>query len=84
MGLRSILHKNFQQHREWMIRSYAVTCAFTTFRFLFAIVENALPVEKIDIYNICAWSCRAVPLLVVEVILQSKKQAPLFMQEARA
>jgi len=82
MGLRSILHKNFQQHREWMIRSYTVTCAFTTFRLLFAIIENMLPVEKIDIYNICAWSCWAVPLLIVEVILQSKKQVPLFMQQA--
>ena len=82
MGLRSILHKNFQQHREWMIRSYTVTCAFTTFRFLFAIIENVLPVEKIDIYNICAWSCWAVPLLIVEVILQSKKQVLLFMREA--
>ena len=82
MGLSAVLHKNFQQHRELMIRSYTVTCAFTTFRLLFALIENVLPVEKIDAYNICSWSCWAVPLLVVEVILQSKKQRPLLIQQA--
>ena len=74
MGLKSVLDKNFQQHREWMIRSYTVTCAFTTFRLLFALIESILPIQKIDAFNICAWSCWAIPLLVVEVILQSGKQ----------
>ena len=82
MGLSAVLNKNFQQHREWMIRSYTVTCAFTTFRLLFAIIENVLPVEKIDAYNICSWSCWAVPLLIVEVILQSKKQTPSLILQA--
>jgi hypothetical protein len=34
IGLRKILRREVQAHKEWMIRSYAVTLTFITFRIL--------------------------------------------------
>jgi uncharacterized membrane protein len=74
MAFWAIKNRNFVQHREWMIKSYVVTCGFTTFR-IFAITLNSyfqLDYRK-DMSGIMAWACWAVPLLMTEVILQSKK-----------
>src|SRR5579871_2570478 len=32
MAFWAIKNRNFVQHREWMVKTYVVTCGFTTFR----------------------------------------------------
>jgi len=74
MAFWAIKNRNFVQHREWMIKSYVVTCGFTTFR-IFAVTLNSyiqLDYNK-DISGIMAWACWSVPLLLTEVLLQAKK-----------
>ena len=82
MGLNAVRNRNFIQHREWMIRSYTVTCAFTTFRFLFGIIEKVIPINEIDALNICSWASWALPLLIVEAVLQSKKTTTVMSRTA--
>ena len=63
----------YDQHREWMIRSYVVTFAFVLFR----ITQPALGAAGIgtlqDQLVAAAWLCWSVPLLITEVVLQGRK-----------
>ncbi|HLV86175.1 MAG TPA: DUF2306 domain-containing protein [Candidatus Sulfotelmatobacter sp.] len=60
-------------HKEWMIRSYVVTFAFVTFRFL----QDYSPLSRIrpegDRDTTIAWACWVVPLAVTEMIFQWKR-----------
>jgi hypothetical protein len=74
MAFWAIKNRNFVQHREWMVKSYVVTCGFTTFR-IFAVTLNSyiqLDYSK-EMSGIMAWACWSVPLLATEVFLQAKK-----------
>ena len=70
----AIKRQLFEQHKEWMIRSYVVTTAFVTFRVLFLILERVAQVgTQLDQLGIAAWFCWSVPLLVTEAWLQGRK-----------
>jgi hypothetical protein len=65
----------YDQHKEWMIRSYVVTTAFVTFRALVLVLAKghvgATP--NISHFEIASWVCWAMPLLITEAWLQGKK-----------
>ena len=69
MALLAIRRRNVLQHREWMMRSYAVTFAFVTFR-LGVDTLTSQGVATADAQGIMAWACWAVPLLLLEPLLQ--------------
>ena len=60
-------------HKEWMIRSYAVTFAFVTFRFL----QDYTPLSRVrpegDRDTTIAWACWVVPLAIVEMVFHVKR-----------
>ena len=61
-----------QSYREWMMRSYAVTFAFVTFRFgVDTFTSQGLAPG--DAQAIMAWACWAIPLLLLEPMLQIRK-----------
>jgi hypothetical protein len=62
----------YEQHKEWMIRSYVVTFGFVTFRaFDGVLAAQGVPLlEHIGISARFAWS---VPLFLNEVVLQGRK-----------
>jgi uncharacterized membrane protein len=62
-----------EQHREWMIRSYAVTFAFVTFRVFDNLFIGWHIAADIEIDTAMAFACYAVPLLLIEPILQYRK-----------
>jgi len=62
----------YEQHKEWMIRSYVVTFAFVTFRAFDSVLE-ARGMPLLDHIGISAWFCWSVPLLLNEVVLQGRK-----------
>ena len=72
MAFVAIRRKNILQHRQWMVRSYVVTFAFVIFRLTERVMaaNNILPEESRD--AVLAWGCWAVPLLVTEVVIQSR------------
>ncbi len=73
MAYVSIRNKKIELHREWMIRCYVITFAFTTFR-LFQDIFNAWGVgTQEEILTLMSWSCWAIPLFITELILQGRK-----------
>jgi hypothetical protein len=63
------------QHKEWTIRSYVVTFAFVTFRLFQVAMQSAgigTPLQEIEVMS---WACWAIPLLITEVVLQSRRIA---------
>lgn len=73
MAYWSARSRNFVQHREWMVRSYVVTCAFTTFRLGDRLISERFKLDPLTSAGIMAWACWSVPLIVTELILQGKK-----------
>ena len=72
MAFIAIRRKNLEQHRQWMVRSYVVTFAFVTFRLCDDALHRAQILSDDERSKVLAWACWAVPLLVTELILQSR------------
>jgi uncharacterized membrane protein len=73
MAYTAIRRHLYEQHKEWMIRSYVVTTGFVTFRVLFLVLEAAGVGTLNERLTIASWFCWAIPLLVTEAWLQGKK-----------
>jgi uncharacterized membrane protein len=73
MAYYAIRQRQIQVHQEWMVRSYIVTFAFVTFRFLSDTppLSRLGPPSETDITYI--WASWALPLLAGEVIMQARK-----------
>ncbi len=80
----AIRRRMILQHQEWMIRSYVVTFGFVMFRLFFAVSEAVEVGTVVERLNAASWFCWAVPLLIVEAIIQGRKvfgsQAPAGLQ----
>jgi hypothetical protein len=65
----------FDQHKEWMIRSYVVTFAFVTFRIVFSVLQGtaASGVAINEQLAFAGWTCWTIPLLITEVVIQGRK-----------
>jgi uncharacterized membrane protein len=73
LAYTAIRRQLYEQHKEWMIRSYVVTTAFVTFRVLFLVLEAAGVGTSNERLTIASWFCWAIPLLATEAWLQGKK-----------
>lgn len=73
MAVLTIRRHAYEQHREWMIRSYTVTFAFVTFRLFSQWLRELHFATADDIDTIMAWACWAVPLLLLEPLLQLRR-----------
>lgn len=75
MAYLSVMRKRIQQHKEWMIRSYVVTFAFVTFRWLneITILKNLMP-EFEERGPTVIWFCWTIPLHISEIVLSWKKK----------
>lgn len=74
MALYAIHRRQFEQHREWMLRSYVVTFAFVSNRLGETIIRHFVTLpdspDADDVSIIVAWACWAVPLLLAEPLIQ--------------
>lgn len=73
LALLAIKRHLYEQHKEWMIRSYVVTTGFVSFRIMFTALqasEVGTPPEQL---GVSAWFCWAVPLLLTEAVLQGRR-----------
>ena len=73
MAVLAIRRRNLIQHREWMLRSYTVTFAFVTYRILADALRGWHVMSSDDAGTVMAWACWAVPLLLVEPLIQLRK-----------
>jgi hypothetical protein len=78
MALYAIQTRRYEQHREWMLRSYVVTFSFVTFRLSVVLVGILLfgrdpapgTPEGSEIATAAAWGAWAIPLLLAEALIQ--------------
>jgi len=74
LALRAILAGKVVVHQRWMMRSYVLTFAFVTFRWL-----GTLPVwEPFGVHReaVAAWTSWVVPVLLLELIRQRRSVSP--------
>ena len=70
MGYRSIRARNVRQHREWMLRSYALIFAAVTLRIWVPILITAYQGQFVPAYRWAAWLCWVPNALFVEWIIR--------------
>jgi uncharacterized membrane protein len=68
MAYVSVRRGKIQQHKDWMIKSYVVTFAFVSFRWL-----NELPALEELSGSTLIWISWAIPLMITEIFLQWKR-----------
>ena len=73
LAIAAVRRGMFDQHQQWMIRSYVVTFAFVIFRALFGVLQAADVGTLQERLAACSWFCWAVPLLVTEAVLQGRR-----------
>ena len=66
MAFRAIRHRRFDQHREWMIRSYVLAWTFVFCRFW----TRAAPASLQGAENDMIWATWVAPILLAEIALQ--------------
>jgi hypothetical protein len=73
MAYAAVRRHLYDQHKEWMVRSFVVTLAFVSSR-LFVGVGMAAGVQDFQTaFAMAIWASWALPLLVTEVVLQGRK-----------
>jgi hypothetical protein len=65
MAYRYIRAKNVSAHRDWMLRSYALTLAAVTLRVYLGI-SQFYGMDFITAYQAISWMCWVPNLLIVE------------------
>ncbi len=75
MAYISVMRRRIIQHKEWMIRSYVVTFAFVTFRWLTDLPIAIQVMNKFEERGpTIIWLSWTVPLLITEIVLSWKKK----------
>jgi uncharacterized membrane protein len=64
-----IRQRQVQAHRQWMIRSYAVTLAGVTLR-LYLGISVLLGIKFVEAYPVFAWLCWVPNLLIAELLVR--------------
>ena len=73
MALIAIKNRKVDLHKDWMIRSYVITLAFVSFRFVYDILMLLKVGTWEEVQTLMSWACWAIPLFITEVILQGRK-----------
>jgi hypothetical protein len=76
MGWRTALSRHWRAHREWMIRSYALTLSALTLRAWKWALVGAFDLRPMDAYRLVAWLGFVPNFLIAEwLIRRSGRQA---------
>lgn len=70
--------KNWKKHREYMIRSYALTLSAVSLRLFKYIIANTLELPPMDIYRIVSWLGWVLNLIMAEIYIYEKNIASIF------
>ena len=73
LALVAIKRHLYEQHKEWMVRSYVVTLGFVTFRVLFSMLQSRGIGTVTEQLGVSAWFCWSVPLLITEAVMQGRR-----------
>jgi hypothetical protein len=77
-----IRQADYAAHRNWMIRSFALTLAAVTLR-LYLPAPSLFHIEFVEAYRAIAWLCWVPNLIVAEVVIRVTDQATAARMAAR-
>jgi hypothetical protein len=69
----SATHRRFTQHREWMLRSFALTFSAVTLRLYLAVLLLAPAIPFVQAYRAISFLCWVPNLLVVELYIRATR-----------
>lgn len=75
LGLRAALRRDFAEHRDWMLRSWAMTSAAITLRLLLP-AAGMLGLRFYTAYPVIAWLSWLINLALIEYIIRRGGRAP--------
>jgi uncharacterized membrane protein len=70
MALVKARQKNFKAHRQYMIRSYALTLSAITLRAWKYAITNTMTLPPMDVYRVVAWVGWVGNLIVAEFLIR--------------
>ena len=82
MALIKAKKKDFKAHRNYMIRSYALTLSALTLRAWKYAITNSIELPPMDVYRAVAWLGWVINLGVAEYIIFQSKQKSLFKKRS--
>lgn len=71
------LKKNFARHRNFMIRSYALTLSAITLRLYALLIPHFMHINGRDEYALISWASWTLNLLVAEGIIYFSRKKPI-------
>ncbi len=74
MGWRTVLQRKWTEHREWMMRSYALTLSAITLRAWKYLIIYAFEPPPMDVYRVVAWLGFVPNLLIAEWLIRRSRQ----------
>lgn len=74
MGWRLALHRQWQRHREWMMRSYALTLSALTLRVWKYTLVLLFEPRPMDLYRLVAWLGFVPNVLLVEWLIRRRRR----------
>lgn len=74
LGYRAAVERRFGDHREWMLRSYALTAAAITLRLMLP-AALFLDLDFVPAYRAIAWLAWAVNLALFEVYIRRNRDS---------
>jgi uncharacterized membrane protein len=74
LGLRAAIERRFADHREWMLRSYAMTATAITLRLMLPAAAY-LGLEFLPAYQVIAWLSWTTNLALVEYHIRRTRAA---------
>ncbi|HET7709904.1 MAG TPA: DUF2306 domain-containing protein [Sphingomicrobium sp.] len=82
-GVRAALARRFDEHREWMLRSYAMTAAAITLRLMIP-ASFMLQLDFTQSYRVIAWACWLTNLALVEYCIRRTRAAAMRFERLAA
>lgn len=76
MGIKHIRNKSVARHREWMLRSYAITFVFVTFRIVLGIVQLSVDAPRSFTFPLSVYLAIVLNLAITELYLNARNRAP--------
>jgi len=79
IALRFALMRQFEAHRRWILRSFALSCAAISLRVLLPLLSLVFSFETS--YALVAWLSWSINLVIVEIYLYftyTRAKAPTF------
>ena len=81
LGLRSVLERRFEAHREWMLRAYALIAAAITLRLMLP-ASIILGYEFLPAYQVIAWACWTLNLALCEFYIRRQRVSAVSFRTA--